>query len=137
MEVRSKYLIVRLLPVVLLAVAASFWFADVQQGGPSGGRWIARNLVPLLALVLLSWLTLYLGNGRWSGAGMRMPLGTLGFAIPTLGLTAYLHYAYSVNLNEMFSDASFPDRVFRYLPLYTFVAGGIGFAIGWIAGRNA
>ena len=137
MEVRSKYLIARLLPVLLVTAAAAFWFADVQQGGPSGGRWVVRNLVPLLALVLLSWLTLYRGDGRWSGAGMRMPFGTLGFAVPTLGLTAYLHYAYSVNLNDMFGDAMFPDRVFRYLPIYTLVAGGIGFAIGWIAGRNA
>jgi hypothetical protein len=133
MEENTKYLVVRLFPVLLLAVAAAFWFADVQQGGP----WVVRNLVPLLALVLLSWLTLYRGNGRWSGAGMRMPLGTLGFAIPTLGLTAYLHYAYSINLNDMFGDAEYPDRVFRYLPAYTLVAGGIGFGIGWIAGRNA
>lgn len=133
MEENSKYLVVRLFPVLLLAVAAAFWFADVQQGGP----WVVRNLVPLLALVLLSWLALYRGNGRWSGAGMRMPLGTLGFAIPTIGLTAYLHYAYSINLNDMFGDAEYPDRVFRYLPAYTLVAGGIGFGIGWIAGRNA
>jgi hypothetical protein len=123
---------VRLLPVVLLALAAAFWFADVQQGGP----WIFRNLLPLAMLVALSWLTLRRGDGRWSGAGMRMPLGTLGFSIPALGLASYLHYAYSINLNEMFSDAQYPDRVFRYLPAYTVVAGGIGFAIGWIAGRN-
>lgn len=126
------YLVVRLLPVLLVVVAAAFWFADVQQGGP----WLARNLVPLAVLVVLSFLTLRLGGGRWSGAGMRMPLGTLGFAIPALGLTAYLHYAYSINLNDMFSDAEHPERVFRYLPAYTLVAGGIGFAIGWIAGRN-
>lgn len=132
MEARHKYLVVRLLPVLLVAVAAAFWFADVQQGGP----WLARNLVPLAALVVLSFLTLRLGGGRWSGAGMRMPLGTLGFAIPALGLTAYLHYAYSINLNDMFGDAEHPERVFRYLPAYTLVAGGIGFAIGWIAGRN-
>ena len=132
MEEHNKYLIVRLLPVLLLAMAAAFWFASVQDGGP----WVVRNLAPLLALVMLSWLTLYRGRGRWSGAGMRMPLGTLGFAIPTLGLTTYLHYAYSINLNDMFSDAQYPDRVFRYLPAYTLVAGGIGFAIGWIAGRN-
>ncbi len=133
MEERNKYLIIRLLPVLLLILAAAFWFAEVQQGGP----WVARNLAPLLALVLLSWLTLYRGNGRWTGAGMRMPLGTLGFSIPTLGLTAYLHYAYSINLNDMFGDAEYPDRVFRYLPAYTLVAGGIGFAIGWIVGRHA
>lgn len=132
MDARYKYLLVRLLPVVLLAVAAGFWFVEVQQDGP----WVLRNLAPLLGLVILSFVTLYRGDGRWSGRGMRMPLGTLGFAIPALGLSAYLHYAYSINLNDMFSDAEFPDRVFRYLPAYTLVAGGIGFAIGWIVGRN-
>ena len=132
MHADTKYLIVRLLPVLLLTIAAGFWFADVQAGGP----WVLRNLLPLAVLVLLSFLTLKRGNGRWSGAGMRMPLGTLGFAIPALGLATYLHYAYSINLNDMFSDAEFPDRVFRYLPAYTLVAGGIGFAIGWIVGRN-
>ena len=59
-----------------------------------------------------------------------------GFSIPALGLTLYLHYAYSINLNDMFTDALYPDRVFRYLPVYTIVAGGIGFVIGWIIGRN-
>lgn len=132
MEARHKYLVIRLLPVVLLAIAAAFWFVEVQQGGP----WATRNLVPLAVLVALASLTLYKGGGRWSGAGWRMPLGTLGFAIPALGLAAYLHYAYAVNLNDMFGDAQFPDRVFRFLPLYTLVAGGIGFAIGWIVGRN-
>lgn len=132
MQPRQKYFIVRLLPVLLLVTAAGFWFVEVQQGGP----WAARNLVPLVVLVLLSLLTLYKGAGRWSGAGMRMPLGTLGFAIPALGLSAYLHYAYSINLNDMFSDAEYPDRVFRFLPVYTLVAGGIGYAIGWIVGRN-
>ena len=132
MEAQAKFLTVRLLPVLLLVVAAGLWFADVQQGGP----WVARNLLPLVALVGLSFWTLQRGGGRWSGAGMRMPLGTLGFAIPALGLAAYLHYAYSINLNDMFSDAEYPGRVFRYLPYYTLVAGGIGFAIGWIVGRN-
>lgn len=132
METNTKYLVVRMLPVVLVATAAAFWFADVQQGG----QWVLRNLLPLAILLGLCYLTLRRGGGRWSGAGMRMPLGTLGFAVPALGLAAYLHYAYAVNLNDMFTDAQYPDRVFRYLPAYTIVAGGIGFVIGWIAGRN-
>jgi hypothetical protein len=122
----------RLLPVLLVIVAAASWFAVVEDGGP----YLVRNLIPLLALLLLAVLTLYRGGGKWSGAGMRMPLGTLGFAVPALGLSAYLHLAYSVNLNDMFTESQFPDRVFRYLPLYTLVAGGIGFVIGWIVGRN-
>ena len=132
MQVSSKYLIVRLLPVLLIAIAAGVWFAEAQQGGP----YLLRNLAPLLLLVLLAFYTLYRGHGRWSGAGMRLPLGTLGFAIPALGLSTYLHYAYAVNLDGMFDDSLYPGRVFRYLPVYTVVAGGIGFAIGWIVGRN-
>ena len=81
MESRDKILLVRLLPVLLVAVAAGLWFADVQEGGP----WVARNLLPLTVLVALSYFTLRRGGGHWSGAGMRMPLGTLGFAIPALG----------------------------------------------------
>jgi hypothetical protein len=132
MNTSTRYLIVRLLPVALITAAAGAWFHDVQQGGP----WVARNLVPLAVLLALAYFTLRRGRGRWSGSGMRLPLGTLGFAIPALGLSVYLHYAYAVNLNDLFSDAQYPDRVFRFLPAYTLVAGGIGFAIGWIAGRN-
>lgn len=129
---QGRQSLLRLVPVVLVIAAAGWWFAEVQDYGP----WVLRNLLPLAVLVCLAWLTLRRGGGTWSGAGMRMPLGTLGFAIPALGLAAYLHYAYAVNLHDMFSDALFPERVFRYLPAYTLVAGGIGFAIGWIVGRN-
>ena len=127
-----RLLLVRLAPVVMLVVAAAAWFNDVQQGGP----YVLRNLVPPLVVVLLSAPTLRRGDGTWTGAGWRLPLGTLGFAIPALGLAVYLHYAYSVNLNGLFTDATNPEGLFRFLPIYTFVAGGIGFAIGWIAGRN-
>jgi hypothetical protein len=129
---RFRLIVLRLLPVVLVSVAAAFWFNDVQQGGP----YVLRNLIPLALLVVLSGLVLYLGNGQWGGSGKRLPLGIVGYAIPALGLALYLHYAYSINLNDMFTDAAYPDRVFRYLPVYTIVAGGIGFAIGWIVGRN-
>jgi len=128
----AKFTIWRLLPVLLVSIAAGFWFNHVQEGGPH----VFRNLIPLLLLVLLSAMTLYAGKGKWAGSGKRLPLGVVGYAIPALGLALYLHYAYSINLNGMFTDAAFPDRVFHYLPYYTVVAGGIGFAIGWIVGRN-
>ena len=132
MSALGKTVAVRLAPVLLISIAAGFWFNDVQGGGP----YVARNLLPLGLLVALAWLTLWRGRGSWSGSGLRLPLATAGFAIPALGLSAYLHYAYAVNLNDLFADAVFPDRVFAYLPLYTFGAGSIGFAIGWIVGRN-
>jgi hypothetical protein len=127
-----RLITVRLLPLILLTGAAGAWFNDVQGGGP----YVLRNFVPLIIMLLFALITLLRGQGSWTGSGWRLPLGTLGFSIPTLGLALYLHYAYSVNLNGMFDAAESPLALFRFLPIYTTVAGGIGFAIGWIAGRN-
>ena len=122
----------RLLPVIFVSMAAALWFNDVEEGGP----YVLRNLIPLVILVLLSGAVLVRGGGHWTGSSKRLPLGVIGYAIPALGLAIYLHYAYSINLNDLFTDAAHPDRIFQYLPIYTTVAGGIGFAIGWIVGRN-
>lgn len=129
---KLRLLLVRLAPVLMLVIAAGFWFNDVQQTGP----YVLRNLVPLVILTLLVTFTLYRGEGTWTGSGWRMPLGVAGFAVPALGLSAYLHYAFAVNLNDLFTDATNPDGLFRFLPFYTVVAGSIGFAIGWIVGKN-
>ena len=123
---------IRLLPVLLIALAAGFWFSDVQAYGP----FVVRNLLPIAILVALCAVTLWRGGGHWTGSGWRLALGALGYAIPALGLAAYLHYAFAVNLNAMFGEPPDPGQLFRFLPLYTTVAGGIGFAIGWIVGRN-
>lgn len=127
-----RLIIVRLLPVVLLLIAVAVWINDVQNGGP----YVLRNLLPPGAIILLAAITLQRGKGTWTGSGWRLPLGTLGYSIPALGLSVYLHYAYSVNLNDMFAGATNPGQLFRFLPAYTLVAGGAGFAIGWIVGRN-
>jgi len=132
MRDRAWLTAIRVLPVLLLTIAAAAWFNDVQQGGP----YVLRNLLPPLVLLLLATLTVWRGGGSWTGRGWRWPLGLVGFAIPALGLSLYLHYAYSTNLDGMFDDAEQPMRVFRYLPAYTLFAGGIGFVIGWIVGRN-
>jgi len=132
MQARLRATLFRLLPLLLVTVAAAFWFEDVQQGGP----YVLRNLLPLVLVSILAGITLWRGNGAWTGTGWRWPLGTAGFAIPALGLSLYLHYAYATNLNGMFNDADQPAQLFRFLPAYTIVAGGIGFSIGWIVGRN-
>ena len=124
--------LIRVSPLLLLTIAAAAWFHEVQEGGP----YVLRNLLPPAVLLLLATITVWRGGGSWIGRGWRWPLGLVGFAIPALGLSLYLLYAYSVNLNGMFDDAEQPTRVFRYLPAYTLVAGAIGFSIGWIVGRN-
>ena len=127
-----KLAFARVLPLVFITLAATFWFDDVQSGGP----YVFRNLLPLIVLLSLAVIVLWRGKGRWTGSGWRLPLGMVGFAIPALGLSLYLHYAYSVNLNGLFDEATNPEQLFRFLPAYTLVAGGIGFAIGWIVGKN-
>lgn len=127
-----RLIVIRLLPVALLITATGFWFNEVQGAGP----WIVRNLAPPAIVLLLAAITLWRGNGRWTGSGWRLLLGTAGFAVPALGLSLYLHYAYSVNLNDMFRGTQDSGQLFRFLPFYTSGAGGIGFAIGWIVGRN-
>ena len=132
MAKRINLILIRLLPVLLIVTAATAYMVDVEGRDAYG----IRNAAPLILLVVLSAVTLLRGEGSWIGAGWRWPLATLGFAIPALGPSLYLHYAYSVNLNGMFDAAESPLALFRFLPYYTTVAGGIGFAIGWIAGRN-
>lgn len=125
-------MLARLLPVILLTAAAMAYVVSVEGPGPLA----AANTVPMLLVIALAAVTLRRGRGTWNGGGWRWPLGTLGFAIPALGLSLYLHHAWSVDLDGLASEARDPRNLFRYLPIYTTFAGGIGFAIGWIAGRN-
>ncbi len=123
---------VRLLPVVFVIAAAIAYVVHVEPAD----AYPLRNALPMLVVLALAALTLYRGGGRWTGAGWRWPLATLGFAIPALGLSLYLHYGWANDLDGMYSEAVYPTALFRFLPAYTLVAGGIGFAIGWIAGRE-
>lgn len=122
----------RILPVLLLAAAAAAIIVYVE--GADG--YALRNCMPLVAVVVLSFVALWLGNGEWLGNGWRWPLGIVGFTIPAVGLSLYLHYSYAVNLNEMFSGSENAFELFRYLPAYTAVSGVLGFAIGWIIGSR-
>jgi len=132
MRTDRKLILIRLLPVVLVTAASMAYVARVQGPGP----YLVANLLPMLAVLLLGAITLRLGGGRWNGAGWRWPLATLGFAVPAVGLSLYLHYGYAVDRDGMASEAIDSLALFRYLPIYTLVAGATGFAIGWIVGRN-
>ena len=125
-------ILVRILPVLFVTVAGIFYVVHVE----GEDSYAVRNAMPMLLLLVLAALTLYKGGGQWAGAGWRWPLGTLGFAIPALGLSLYLHYGYSVDLDGMVSESVYPRELFRFLPAYTAFAGAVGFAIGWIVGRN-
>jgi hypothetical protein len=132
MAVSATVFLIRLSPVLFITVAAMFYVLKVE----AGVAYPFRNLAPMLAVIGLSIITLQKGGGSWTGAGWRWLLGTAGFALPAIGLSLYLHYGYEIDLNGMYSESVYPHEVFRYLPVYTSFAGAIGFAIGWIVGRN-
>lgn len=124
--------LIRLSPVIFVCAAAMLYVLKIE----AGVAYPFRNLVPMLTVILLAALALAKGGGRWGGEGWRWMLGAAGFSIPAIGLSLYLHYGYATDLHGMYSESVYPQEVFRYLPLYTMFAGMIGFAIGWIAGRN-
>jgi hypothetical protein len=130
--VSATLFLFRLSPVLFITLAAMLYVLKVE----AGVAYPFRNLVPMLAVIALSVITLKQGGGRWTGSGWRWLLGTVGFALPAIGLSLYLHYGYEIDLNGMYSQSVYPQEVFRYLPVYTTFAGAIGFAIGWIVGRN-
>lgn len=117
----------------LIVLGAVFAFIIRVEGSSS---FALRNGVPLLILLLLVFVTLRKGSGTWTGSGWRWPLATLGFAVPSVGLSLYLHYGFLTDRNGMVSQALYPEMLFQFLPVYTVVAGALGFAIGWIVGRN-
>lgn len=128
----TKLILVRLSPVLSLVAASIAYLVHVE----GANRYAVLNALPVLVVLALATVTLIRGQGTWYGAGWRWPLATLGYAIPAVGLSLYLHYAWSVDRDGMASEAIDPFALFRYLPLYTMFAGAIGFAIGWIIGRN-
>lgn len=123
----------RLIAPAVLAACASLLIFAAENRGP----YVLWNLAPILVTLLLCAYTLWRGGGRWSGRGWHWPLATLGFAIPAIGLSLYLHAGMLLDLGGMATRSRTPELLFRFLPWYTLFAGAIGFAIGWIIGRSA
>lgn len=119
------------LVLLLFTLLVGAFAVLAHRANPTGDH-VARNLIPpLIGWVLLAWiLSRRIDDPRWW-------LGWLGFLVPALGLSGYLHLAFVFDWQQLASTATTPALLFRYLPVYALVAGGIGFAIGWIVGRAA
>ena len=91
----------RMLPVLFVVAAAIFYVFYVE----GDAAYPIRNTFPMLLVVVLALVTLVSGGGSWTKVGWRWPLGTIGFAIPAIGLSMYLHYGFSVDLNGMVSES--------------------------------
>ena len=124
--------VVRTLIVALPLVAVALFIADVEAELDT----VARNVAPLLLVVVLAAVSLIRNGGRWWRPDARWPLAVLGFALPAVGLSVYLHGLWHYDVDELRSAARDQRLLFAYLPLYTSVAGAIGAALGWIVGRQ-
>lgn len=121
-----------LLPPLFLLAAVAAVILEAEDYGPYA---VFNLLPPALTLALLLY-ALSRAGWRWRDTGWRWLLAMLGFAIPALGLSLYLHLGLMLDWGGMASRARTPELLFRFLPWYTTGAGAIGFAIGWIVGRN-
>jgi hypothetical protein len=122
----------RLLPALAFLAAVAAVIVTVEGGGPH----VAINLLPVLLTGVLLVLALAKAGWQWRRPQWRYLLGAFGFAVPAIGLSLYLHLGLALDWGGMASRARTPDLLFRFLPWYTTGAGAIGFAIGWIIGRN-
>jgi len=131
-KTRPSAYTLRLAPVLLVVAAAAAFIYLAEADGPH----VARNLLPLLVCVALFAYALHRNSGHWLRVDRRWTLASVGFAIPAVGLSLYLHASWLYDIDGIASGAESPDLLFRFLPYYTAVAGSIGFAIGWIIGKN-
>ena len=124
--------LVRVLTLALPLAAAGVFIADVESGLDT----VPRNLVPLAITLLLGVNALVRNGAGWWSPEPRWSLVMLGFAIPAVGLSLYLHVLWQFDIDGLRSGATQTRLLFAYLPLYTCVAGCIGAALGWIIGRG-
>ncbi|MEL7538470.1 MAG: hypothetical protein AAFZ58_14545 [Pseudomonadota bacterium] len=127
-----RLIAIRALTVAMPLAAAALFIADVESELDT----VARNMVPLVAVLCLAVFALIRNRGRWWRPDPRWPLATLGFAVPAVGLSLYLHILWHYDIDALRTGARDPRLLFAYLPLYTMLAGAIGFALGLIVGRR-
>lgn len=116
------------LPLIALAL-----FMRVAQ---ADSGYLLRNLLPLLMAGGLLSAHLTRNRGQWLGSRPRWGIASLGFAAVVVGLNTYVHVLWFYDVDALRTLATQPRLLFRFLPAYTVLAAGIGFAIGWIIGRN-
>ncbi|MEL7296224.1 MAG: hypothetical protein AAGJ86_01115 [Pseudomonadota bacterium] len=108
------------------AVVAFFWL--LTAGNPTTCC-RATNATPMVVA-----LVAYVFISR-RGLDTRFWFALIGFCLPAIGLSAYLHLSFLFDWQGIASNAITPELLFTYLPIYVMVAGATGSAIGWIVGR--
>ena len=123
---------IRAATLALPLAAVGVFIAEVETGLDT----TLRNLAPLLLTLGLGVIALVRNRSDWWQPDARWPLATLGFALPAVGLSLYLHVLWHYDVDGLASKARDPRLLFAWLPLYTLLAGAIGAALGLIVGRQ-
>ncbi|MEM1261191.1 MAG: hypothetical protein AAGH76_02215 [Pseudomonadota bacterium] len=125
-------IVIRLAIVVAPLAAAALYIADVERGLGTA----LRNIAPLFVVLLGALVTLWRNGGSWWQPETRWLLMTIGFAVPSVGLSLYLHHRWALDIDAVRSSARNPRLLFVWLPVLTVVSGAIGAALGRIVGRQ-
>ncbi|MEM8983060.1 MAG: hypothetical protein AAGC71_08545 [Pseudomonadota bacterium] len=129
---QRRQIAIRLTIVALPLLAVGAGIVVIEHGlGTS-----ARNIAPLFIVLLGAAVALWRNNGRWWHPEARWILMTIGFAVPSVGLSLYLHYRWALDIDAVRTSARNVRLLFAWLPAYTLFAGAIGAALGHIVGRQ-
>lgn len=126
-------LFVRLLTLALPLAAIVVFMREVQEPA----IYLSRSILCMLLAFVLPAVALLRNGGNWLLPKLPYALASWFFFFVVLGLNTYVHALWFYDVDAIRSAATQPAMLFRYLPFYTVLAGGIGFAIGWIIGVNA
>jgi energy-coupling factor transporter transmembrane protein EcfT len=97
------------------------------------------NVVPsvfsiwvLLPLIVIYALTIFVGQkGK-----KRHITAVTGFLIPVIPLMLFIHIQWYFDINGAATGSSTSALIFAVLPVYCFILGAIGYAIGYAVGQK-
>lgn len=107
---------------VLLALFVFIWFAEGVLLNP----FAIWNAAPLVICPVLYARAV-------ARSDRRQVWGALGFLLGSMAISMSFHIAWLLNLDEIRTGSSTSALVLLFIPIYACVAGGAGFAFGWLA----
>jgi len=110
--------------IIATTAVVCIFLADVVPN--IGSLWV------LLPLILIYIRTVMAGR-KWQ---KRHIAAVKGFLIPVIPLMWFVHVQWYFDINGAATGSSTSALAFAVLPIYCFILGGIGYAIGYFAGAK-
>ncbi|MDH4099041.1 MAG: hypothetical protein OEV28_00505 [Nitrospirota bacterium] len=110
--------------IITVTAIACLFFANVVPN--IGSLWV---LLPLILIFIRTILAGRKGEKRHISA-------IKGFLVPVIPLMWFIHIQWYFDINGTATGSSTSALIFAVLPVYCFVLGAIGYAVGYFAGSK-